>query len=1027
MSKGKTLAYQNRDEDEDDEEEEYDEEVEELEEEDEEEDEEFDVEAYESRGYSKSGKGGGGGKSNGGGKSRGGGGSSKKRRRYDDDDDDDDDDDEEDGKNSRHKKRVRDAFFDDQAEVDDEDEYESTDGEEDEGEPFIDHSDEIPQERGVGRRMEHPHWLDRGDEEIDVAECERIVQEWYQRYEDNSGDYAEDTNDVEQQALLPSVKDPKLWIVKCAIGREREAAFCLMQKCIDQGHGMNIKSAIALDYLKNYVYIEADKEAHVKEACKGLKMLNSTKVMLVPIKEMSDVLTVKGKTMDIVKDMWVRVKIGIYKGDLAKVVNVLDMRQRVMVKLVPRVDLQAIADKLEGRRVTKKAIVPTPRLINIDEARKLNIPVDTRRGRSTRMHFDVFDGKMFSEGFLYKTLSMKSISYQNIQPSFDELQKFSEPGQGVGGIMSMSTSVANGRKCPFMKGDAVIVVNGDLMNLMGWVEKVDEDNVHIRPKRKDLHTTVTVNGKYVSKYFKPGDHVKVVSGAHEGATGMVITVNSNVLVIISDATKENIRVFADHVVDSSEVTSGVARIGDYELHDLVMLDNMSFGVIIPLESEALHILKGDPDRPEVVLVKLREIKYKIERKNTAQDRWKNTVSVKDVVKILMGPCKGKQGPVEHILKGILFIKDRHHMEHAGYICAKAQSCIVMGGSHSKVVSPPLRYGASRDLAHIPPSPRRCPRGGPPFNSGGRHTGGRGHDSFVGSTIKIRVGNYKGCRGRVVSVNGQLVRVELESQMKTFTVNRNEVSDNMAVSTSFCETPQRGIGSETPMHRAQTPLRPCMTPSRDQGGETQIQIGIRTPMRDQAWDPYAAPTPARDSWEDGNPGSWETPLARSNEASVSASPNTDSGWGSCGEKNPGSWGTPLARSNEASVSASPNTDSSWGSWGEKNPGSWGTPLARSNEASVSASPNTDSGWGTWGEKNPGSWGTTPQAQQGTPLSRSNKAPVSASPTTGSGWGSWGNQNPGSKGTSPKCQRVSPLARPNESPPPAITTGSGWGSW
>ncbi|KAI3926162.1 hypothetical protein MKW98_028298, partial [Papaver atlanticum] len=820
-------------------------------------------------------------------------------------------------------------------------------------EPFIDHSDEIPQERGVGRRMEHPHW----DEEIDVAEYERIVQERYQRYEDYSGDYDEDTNDVEQQALLPSVKDPKLWIVKCAIGREREAAFFLMQKCIDQGDGMNIKSAIALDYLKNYVYIEADKEAHVKEACKGLKMLNTTKVMLVPIKEMRDVLTVKGKTMDIVKDMWVRVKIGIYKGDLAKVVNVFDMRQRVMVKLVPRVDLQAIADKLEGRRVTKKAIVPTPRLININEARKLNIPVHTRKGRSTGMHFDVFDGKTFSEGFLYKTLSMKSISYQNIQPSFDELQKFSEPGHGVGRIMSMSTSVANGRKCPFMKGDAVIVVKGDLTNLMGWVEKVDEDNVHIRPKRKDLHTTVIVNGKYVCKYFKPGDHVKVVSGAHEGATGMVITVNSNVLIIISDATKENIRVFADQIVDSSEVTSGVTRIGDYELHDLVMLDDMSFGVIIRLESEALHILKGDPDRPEVVLVKLREIKYKIERKNTAQDRWKNTVSVKDVVKILMGPCKGKQGPVEHIMKGILFIKDRHHMEHAGYICAKAQSCIVMGGSHSKV-SPPPRYGASRDLAHIPPSPRRCPRGGPPFNSGGRHTGERrGHDSFVGSTIKIRVGNYKGCRGRVVSVNGQLVRVELESQMKTVTGKYSPTGDfnlfkyhllvhmQLTVTRSlitWLETPQRGIGSETPMHRAQTPLRLCMTPSRDQGGETQIQIGIRTPMRDQAWDPYTAATPARDSWEDGNPGSWETPLARSNEASVSASPNTDSGWG---EKNPGSWGTPLARSNEASVSASPNTDSGWGTWGEKNPGSWGTPLARPNESPPPAI-TTGSGWGSW---------------------------------------------------------------------------------
>lgn len=30
--------------------------------------------------------------------------------------------------------------------------------------------------------------------------------------------------------------------------------------------------------------------------------------------------------------------------------------------------------------------------------------------------------------------------------------------------------------------------------------------------------------------------------------------------------------FADDVVESSEVTSGITRIGDYELHDLVLLE-----------------------------------------------------------------------------------------------------------------------------------------------------------------------------------------------------------------------------------------------------------------------------------------------------------------------------------------------------------------------------------------------------------------------------------------------------------------------
>lgn len=66
-----------------------------------------------------------------------------------------------------------------------------------------------------------------------------------------------------------------------------------------------------------------------------------------------------------------------------------------------------------------------------------------------------------------------------------------------------------------MKGDSVIVLKGDLINLSGWVEKVEEGNLNMKPNRKDLHTTIVVHEKYVCKYFKIEDHVKVVSGTHE--------------------------------------------------------------------------------------------------------------------------------------------------------------------------------------------------------------------------------------------------------------------------------------------------------------------------------------------------------------------------------------------------------------------------------------------------------------------------------------------------------------------------------
>ncbi|KAG0463036.1 hypothetical protein HPP92_021512 [Vanilla planifolia] len=430
-------------------------------------------------------------------------------------DEGEEDEDEELGGGRRKQRKKGSQFFDLEAQVDsDEEEEEDEEAEDD----FInDAGAELPDEDG-GRRSRRPLNL-MTEEQEDVEEMERQV---YERYAKSSHiEYGEDATEVEQQALLPSVKDPKLWM-----------------------------------------------------ACKGLRTIySSAKVMLVPIKEMTDVLSVESKAIELSRDTWVRMKLGIYKGDLAKVVDVDNVRQKVTVKLIPRIDLQHLANKLEGKDVVKKkAFIPPPRFFNIDEAREMHIRVERRRDKDTGEYFEMVDNMMFKDGFLYKTVSMKSISSQNIQPTFDELEKFRKPGDDADGDMaSLSTLIANRKKGHFMKGDAVVVVRGDLKNLKGWVEKVEENTVHIKPEMAGLPKTLAFNEKELCKYFKLGDHVKVISGVQEGATGMVVKVDGHVLIIASDTTKEDIRVFADNVVRSSEVTSGITKMGDYELQDLVLL------------------------------------------------------------------------------------------------------------------------------------------------------------------------------------------------------------------------------------------------------------------------------------------------------------------------------------------------------------------------------------------------------------------------------------------------------------------------
>ncbi|BBN10641.1 transcription elongation factor SPT5 [Marchantia polymorpha subsp. ruderalis] len=799
--------------------------------------------------------------------------------------DDDEDEEEEEAPRKRRHRRAS-EFIDDTAAVASDDDEEEMEGEED----FIhDEGPDLADEEDRGRKH-HRAMLPEDDQQENVEDLEKFIQQRYGRQEYEEFDEAE-TTDVEQQALLPSVRDPKLWMVKCQIGHEREASICLMQKFMDmdmQGKPLLIKSAIALDHLKGYLYVESEKEAYVRESIRGMRMILQREVKLVPIKEMTDVLSVEKKSVDIDQDTWVRVKNGVYKGDLAKVVDVDHVRQRATIKLIPRVDLQALALKMNEGSIkgskddAKNRPRPAPRFINVQELQDLKISIERKRDPNhAGEYFEFFGGMQFKDGYLYKGVSLKSIDSNGVVPSFDELQKFQKPtDEGGPDTMGLPTALMSKRKGLFVKGDAVIVVQGDLKNLMGYVEKVDDDDVFVRPKDKELKgSTLAFKDRQLCKFFKTGDHVKVVAGTHEGATGMIVRVDLGSVVILSDTTKEDIKVFTANIVESSEVTSGLNKLGDYELHDLVLLDQSTVGVIVRVEKDSCQVLKGTPERAEVVTVKLRDMRKKLFDRNTnAQDRDSNVVSLKDIVRVVEGPFKGREGPVEHINRGILFIHDRHHLENGGFLCVRGLWCVALGGSRNGIDRGGRQArnnnfnGGFQAPANYLQSPRRTPNhfnhpggggghGGSTF--GGRQAGRRRDHGLVGTTVKIRIGPFKGYRGRVVDATDIDVRIELESQMKVVTVRRDQLSDPVGTpyhnggGASYRESPRYGAGSETPMHPSRTPMHPAfMTPMRDPSA-TPIHDGMRTPMRDRAWNPHTAMnTPLRDnSWDDANPSTW----------------------------------------------------------------------------------------------------------------------------------------------------------------------------
>eukprot|EP00271_Cylindrocystis_brebissonii_P022165 TRINITY_DN8372_c1_g1_i1.p1 TRINITY_DN8372_c1_g1~~TRINITY_DN8372_c1_g1_i1.p1 ORF type:complete len:907 (-),score=231.98 TRINITY_DN8372_c1_g1_i1:513-3233(-) len=636
------------------------------------------------------------------------------------------------------------------------------------------------------------------------------------------------------------------------------------------------------------------------QACRGIRLIYSYKTKLVDIKEMSEVLTVEKKAADLEVNAWVRIKIGLYKGDLAQVVDVDNVKQQATVKLVPRVDLAALEAKQAENKPDvpiKKKQRPPARFFSVDEAKSHGLKMNEVRDKETNEFVYVLEGMRFKDSYFWKTVSLKSLDKSGIVPTLDELQNFQKPA-GDGDDESttlLAPKLAQQQRARLMKGDVVQVVEGDLKGLMGTVEKVDGDEIIIKPRHKDLKEPLPVFEKQLRKFFKTGDHVKVIAGMHDGATGLIVKVEEQVVVLLTDTSQEHIKVFARDIVSSAEVTSGITQFGDYELHDLIILDQLSFGVIVKLEQGGCQVLRNSPNRSDVAAVKFPDIKRKLfDRKATAEDGHKNPMAVKDPVRILDGPWKGRQGVVEHLHRGVAFVFDRTFAQNGGFFCVRARSCCTLAGTNNSQgvsAADPLQrrrgypYENERNGMLYSPvrqnllqSPRnymngsgRGAPGGHGSFGGGRSGHRRDHDSIVGTITTIRMGNYKGYKGRVVDATDTTVRVELESQMKIITVKREHLPQGGAAPDHSAaapyaprESPRYGAGSETPMHGStRTPMHPgsFFGGMRDPMG-TPVHEGMRTPMHDRAWNPHQAPaTPLRgqDAWEmgdtPGGPSSW----------------------------------------------------------------------------------------------------------------------------------------------------------------------------
>ena len=141
---------------------------------------------------------------------------------------------------------------------------------------------------------------------------------------------------------------------------------------------------------------------------------------------MTQVLRVVKKESVIKPKSWVRVKRGIFQGDIGQVDYVDEAQNQVQLKLIPRIDYS------RHRGALRKA---QPDADAKKKKRKIRPPCklfDLKAIRAVGVDFLIFEGNRYSrKGFLYKNFAMSAILADGVKPTLIELERFEEAVEGV--------------------------------------------------------------------------------------------------------------------------------------------------------------------------------------------------------------------------------------------------------------------------------------------------------------------------------------------------------------------------------------------------------------------------------------------------------------------------------------------------------------------------------------------------------------------------------------------------------------------
>ena len=198
---------------------------------------------------------------------------------------------------------------------------------------------------------------------------------------------------------------------------------------------------------------------------------------------------------------------------------------------MPRIELQGTQEKKGARKFPCKV----PQKPNLRPQQFEGATQLPERHKVLRKYMYQVRGQLFHRGFVYKSFAFKQLEVgPNVKPSFEELQMFkatlansaledgdqNEEELEDGAIeATILKTLLQGGETVYMKGDKISVHKGEYTGMRGTVIEIEGGFVTFKSIDFPDFDPLQVDITFVSKYFEPGDMVRVTEGKYRGETG----------------------------------------------------------------------------------------------------------------------------------------------------------------------------------------------------------------------------------------------------------------------------------------------------------------------------------------------------------------------------------------------------------------------------------------------------------------------------------------------------------------------------